>query len=102
VAELPGLVTVGQIPQPYVAADGGQGAPVGGKRDIQYRAGAAGQGLAQLTGLVPVADIPQPDGLVGAGGGQGAPVGGKHHLGHEVGVAGQGLAGVKSYSCTTM
>ena len=40
--------------------------------------GVAGEG-AQRAGMVGVADIPQPRGVVGAGGGQGVPVGAERH-----------------------
>ena len=42
--------------------------------------------------MVPVAEIPQPDGLIEARAGQGAPVRSKHHSPYYPGVAGQGWA----------
>jgi hypothetical protein len=77
-AELAGLVTVGQVPQPHVEAGGGQGAPVWGKRHTAYRGGVAGQGLAELPQLITVGQIPQDGGLVFAAGGEDTPVAGNH------------------------
>jgi hypothetical protein len=61
----------GQIPQDdgLVVTGGGQGAPVGGEHHPIHFVGMAGQGLAELVGAFPVADIPQSDGLVVAAGG---------------------------------